>query len=97
MVDLLQKHLLVLKRHFESLVLALPFDRHPQDICRALEESDVLFAELACRSAVHFEHTVGRTIALQDDVYGSPDTKRRKEMPRYKPRPPFPSRGHKRQ
>src|SRR5262249_12190053 len=84
MVDLLQKHLLVLKRHFESLVLALPFDRHPQDICRALEESDVLFAELACRSAVHFEHTVGRTIALQDDVYGSPDTLRCKEIRRSK-------------
>jgi len=67
-VDLLQKQLLVLERHFESLVLALAFDRHPQEICRALEESDVLFAELACRSAVHFEHTVGRTIALQDDV-----------------------------
>src|SRR5262245_63158453 len=76
MVDLLQKHLLVLERHFEGLLLALPFDRHPQDICRALEESDVSFAELACRSAVHFEHTIGRAIALQDDVYGSPDTMR---------------------
>jgi hypothetical protein len=41
-----------------------------------LEESDVSFAELACRSAIHFEHTVGRTIALQDNVYGSPDTMR---------------------
>jgi hypothetical protein len=69
MVDLLQKHLLVLERHFESLLLALPIDRHPQDICRALEESDVSFAELACRSAVHFEHTVGRTALLSDSLF----------------------------
>src|SRR5262245_29917868 len=73
MIDLLQKHLVVLERRFESLFLALPFDRHAEDICRPLQESDVSFAELACGSNVDFEHSVRRTIALQDDVDGSPD------------------------
>src|SRR5262245_8868091 len=85
MVDLLQKHLVVLERDFESLLLALPFDRHPQDICRALEKSDVSFAELAWRSAVHFEHTARPTLALPDTAYSSPDTMRCKEIRRSKP------------
>src|SRR5262245_52649128 len=74
MIDLLQKHLVVLERRFESLFLALPFDRHAEDICRPLQESDVSFAEFPCRSTIDFEHTVRRSVALQDDVYGSPDT-----------------------
>ena len=76
MIDLFQKHLLMLQRRLESPFLALPFNRHSQNVCGALHESDVAFVELPRRSAVYFEHAVGRALALQDDVYGSPDLMR---------------------
>src|SRR5262245_61249706 len=85
MVDLVQRHLVVLESHFEILLMALPFDLHPHAICPALDKSYSSFAELAWPSAVHFAHTERRTLALQDNVYSSPDTMRCKEIRRSKP------------
>src|SRR5262249_9818941 len=71
MIDLLHEHLLVLKRCVQSSLLALPLNRHAEDIGRALQERDIVLAELALGSAIDFKHPVGGTITLQDDVHSS--------------------------
>jgi hypothetical protein len=65
---------MMLKSYFESSLLPLPLDRHAKDICRALQESYVLFAELACRSTVDLEDTVGYTIDLTSASEACPPT-----------------------
>src|SRR5271165_3186108 len=80
MIDLFDQHLLVFERRLQTSLVALALDRHAQNIRRALQESDIVFAELALGPTVHLEHSVGRPIALEDDVYGAPDAVRGEEF-----------------
>jgi len=49
----------------------LPFDRHAQNICRSLQERDIVLGKLPLGSGVDLQHAVGRAIALKDDIHGA--------------------------
>ena len=54
--------------------MPLPLDRHAQDICRSLQERDIVLGKLPLRTAVDFQYPVGRAIALKDDIHGAANT-----------------------
>lgn len=74
MVDLLQQHLVPVERRLQFSFLPLPLNRCTEDIRGALQECDVILAELAFRATVHFKHPERRPVACQDDVDGKADT-----------------------
>jgi hypothetical protein len=71
MIDFIEQDLLAVEGRPELAFIALSLDRHPQDVCRSLQERDIVLAEFALRSAVDFQHTVGGAIALKDDIHGA--------------------------
>jgi hypothetical protein len=52
----------------------LAFDRHAEEVCRALEEGEVMLDEFVVTPAVDLEHAERPAIALQDDVHRAMDT-----------------------
>jgi hypothetical protein len=71
MIDFIEQDLLAVEGHPELAFIPLSLDRHPQDVCRSLQERDIVLAEFALRPAVDFQHTVGRASALKDDIHGA--------------------------
>ena len=69
MVDFFEQDLMAIERGLQLALILLLFDRHAKDVCRALQERDVVLAKFAFGSAVYFEHTEWRAIALQYDVH----------------------------
>jgi hypothetical protein len=66
MIDFIEQDLLAVEGHPELAFIPLSLDRHPQDVCRSLQERDIVLAEFALRSAVDFQRTVGGAIAFLD-------------------------------
>ena len=70
-VDLFDKHLLMLKRFPESAFVPLPLNGHAKDIGRALQEGDVVLGKFPFGPAVHLQNSIGRAVALQDHIHGA--------------------------
>ena len=67
-----EQHLLSIERR-PRRVVTLALDCHAEEVGRALQEGDVMLAELVVRAAVDLEHAERRAVALQDDVHGTAD------------------------
>ena len=47
MIDFLEQNLVSLERGFQFALIDLMFDRHAEDVRGALQEREIVFAELA--------------------------------------------------
>src|SRR5215475_426404 len=81
----LEQHLLPIERCLELKLVPLAFDGHAQEVGRALQEGDIVLAELPFRSAVDLEHAVGRSVALEDDIHGAANAMLHEQLRRPKP------------
>ena len=79
-VDLLEQNLMTVERDLQLALILLLLDRHAEDIRSALQERNVMLAELAFGSAINFKHTERRAIALQNDVHCAADTMLNKQF-----------------
>src|SRR6516165_6023114 len=70
-VDFLEQYLVAVKGSLKVAFVPLPLNGHAEDVRRSLQKRDIIFAELTLGSAVDFQHTVWRTIALKDDIHRS--------------------------
>ena len=64
---------MAVERELQLALVLLLLDRHAENVGGALQEGDVVFAELAFGAAVDLKHAERRTVALQDDVHGAAD------------------------
>src|SRR5258708_1400534 len=71
--DLLEQHLVALKRGLEASFVALALNGHSQEVGRALEEGNVMSAELILRPAVDLQYPKWPTLSLQNDIHGTPN------------------------
>ena len=62
---------MTVERVLQLELRSLLFDRHSEYVGGALQKRDVVFAELARRPAVDFQHAERRIVALQNDVHGA--------------------------
>src|SRR5579862_6631771 len=72
-VDLLEQNLMTFQCSLQLALVLLLLNRHTKDICSALQESDVMLAELTFRLAIDFEHSKWQAITLQNDIHGTAD------------------------
>ena len=63
----------------------LPLDGHAQQICRTLQEGDVMLAEFALGPAVDLQHAERLAVALQDHVHGPTNTVHLQQVGRTEP------------
>ena len=71
MADFFKQNLMAIQSCLELALIPLPLDRHSQNICRSLQERDIVLGKLPLGSAVDLQHPVGGAIALKDDVHGA--------------------------
>src|SRR6266853_2749089 len=69
--DLLEQHLVALKRGLEASFVALALNGHSQEVGHALEEGKVGGAELVLGPAVDLQHAERLALSLQDDIHGA--------------------------
>src|SRR6185437_11494885 len=72
-VDFFEQHLMTIERGLQLALILLLLDRHAENIRGALQERNILLAELALGPAVYFQHAEGRAVALQAHVHGAVD------------------------
>ena len=58
MIDFLEQSLMVVKCGLQMALVPLPFDSHAKDICRTLQERDVVLAEFSLGTAVDLQYAV---------------------------------------
>src|ERR1700733_2179354 len=71
MVDFLKQDLMTIERGLKFALILLLLDRHPKDVCGALQKSDVVLTKLAFGFAVDFQDAERRAVALKNDVHRS--------------------------
>ena len=63
--------LMTIKCGLQFALILLLLDRHPEDVCGALQKRYVVFAKLAFGFAVDFQHAEWRAVALENDIHGT--------------------------
>jgi hypothetical protein len=66
--------LVAIQSCLELALIPLPLDRHAQNVCRPLQERDIVLSKLPLGSAVDLQYPVGGAIALKDDIHGAANT-----------------------
>ena len=58
-----------IKRGLQFALMLLLFNRHPKDVCGALQKSYIVLAKLAFGFAVNFQYAERHTVALENNVH----------------------------
>src|SRR5262245_60145294 len=74
MGDFFEQKLVAIQSVLQLALIPLPLDRHAQNVCRSLQERNIVLGKLPLGSAVDFQYPVGRAIALKDDIHGAVNT-----------------------
>ena len=69
MIDLPEQDLMTIKRSLQLTLIMLLLDRHSQNVCSPLEESDVVLTEFSLGATVDLQHTIRRAITLKNYVH----------------------------
>jgi hypothetical protein len=71
-IDFPEQDLMTIKRGLKLTLILLLLDGHSENVCSALKESDVIWAE-SLGATIDFQHAIRRAITLKNYVHRTSD------------------------